>query len=200
MAFDARDPGIRAKLKAAADAYLAGNMQALDPSFLASAFGVVGEDGGLPAAKLLVDKGLSSEDSDVRQNLLAGAAASGHADVAEYLLGLTDRRMRSFDRLLLISVLAQTPETRDMTDKWILANYDKLASGNGIFITSRLPGMFNSQCGAAEADRVEQALGPRIMKANVAVLEFRRMLERVRNCGVLKRAKQAEIAAALATK
>jgi hypothetical protein len=38
------------------------------------------------------------------------------------------------------------------------------------------------------------------MKANVAVLEFRRMLERVRNCGVLKRAKQAEIAAALATK
>jgi hypothetical protein len=200
MAFDARDPAVRAKLKAAAEAYLAGNKQALDPSFLGSAFGVVAEDGGLPTAKLLVDKGLASEDSDVRQNLLAGAAASGHSDVAEYLLGLKDKRMRSFDQLLLISVLAQTPETREMTDKWILANYDKLASGNGIFITSRLPGMFNSQCGAAEADRVERALGPRIMKANVAVLEFRRMLERVRNCGILKQAKQAEIAAALAAK
>jgi hypothetical protein len=38
------------------------------------------------------------------------------------------------------------------------------------------------------------------MKANVAVLEFRRMLERVRNCGILKQAKGAEIAAALAEK
>ena len=197
MAFDAHDPAVRAKLKAAADAYLAGDTQSLDPSFLGPAFGVLAEDGGLRAANLLVDKGLSSEDSDVRQNLLAGAAASGHADVAQYLLGLSDKRMRSFDRLLLISVLAQTPETRDMTDRWILANYDKLASGNGIFITSRLPGMFDSQCGAAEANRVEQALGPRIMKENVAVLEFRRMLERVRNCGILKQAKQAEIAAAL---
>jgi len=200
MAFDAHDPAVRAKLKAAADSYLAGDTKALDPGFRDSAFAVTAEEGGLPAAKLLVDKGLSSEDSDIRQSLLVGAAASGHADVAEYLLGLKDKRLRSFDRLFLISVLAQTPETRDMTDQWILANYDRLASGNGIFITSRLPGMFNSQCGAAEAGRVEQALGPKIMKENVGVLEFRRMLERVRNCGVLKQAKQAEIAAAIAAK
>jgi aminopeptidase N len=200
LASDAQDPAVRAKLKAAADAYLAGDTKALDPSFFDSGFGVVAEDGGLPAAKQLIEKALSTEDSDVRQALLGAAATGGHPDVADYLFALNDKRLRSFDRLMMLGGLAATPQTRDMTAKWILANYDNLASGNGIFITSRLPGMFNSQCGAVEADRVEQALGPKIMKANVAVLEFRRMLERVRNCGILKQAKGAEIAAALAEK
>ena len=200
LASDAQDPAVRAKLKAAADAYLAGDTKALDPSFFDSGFGVVAEDGGLPAAKQLIEKALSTEDSDVRQALLGAAATGGHPDVADYLFALNDKRLRSFDRLMMLGGLAASPQTRDMTAKWILANYDNLASGNGIFITSRLPGMFNSQCGAVEADRVEQALGPKIMKANVAVLEFRRMLERVRNCGILKQAKGAEIAAALAEK
>ena len=93
-----------------------------------------------------------------------------------------------------------TRETRDMTSQWILANYDKLTSGNGIFITSRLPGMFNSECGTADAERIEQTLGPKVMKVGSGVLEFRRMLERVRNCGILKEAKQSEIAAAIAAK
>jgi hypothetical protein len=39
-----------------------------------------------------------------------------------------------------------------------------------------------------------------VLKLNSGVLEYRRMLERVRNCGVLKQAKGAEIAAALASK
>jgi len=38
------------------------------------------------------------------------------------------------------------------------------------------------------------------MAVGSGVLEFRRMLERVRNCGILKQAKQAEIAAALAAR
>jgi hypothetical protein len=200
MAFDAHDAAVRAKLKTAAQAYLAGDKQALDPSFFDSGFGVVAADGGLPAARQLIETGLSTEDADVRQALLGAAAGGGHADVANYLFNLSDKRLRSFDRLELIGVLASVPETRNLTGNWILANYDKLASGNGIFITSRLPGMFSGQCGAAQADRIEQALGPKIMKAKVAVLEFQRMLERVRNCGILKQAKGAEIAAAVTAK
>jgi hypothetical protein len=60
--------------------------------------------------------------------------------------------------------------------------------------------MFNSQCGAAAADRIAKTLGPKVMKVNSGVLEYRRMLERVRNCGILKQAKGAEIAAAIAAK
>jgi aminopeptidase N len=201
MAFSAHDPAIRAKLKTAGVGYLAGDKTALDPAYLGAGLSVVADEGGLAAAKMLVDRALASEDADVRQAELGAAASTGNADVAKYLLGLDDKRMRSFDRLMLIGELAGTPETRETAGAWILANYDRLlASGNGVFITSRLPGMFNSQCGAAEADRVEQALGPKIMKANAGVLEFKRMLERVRNCGVLKQAKAAEIAAALGGK
>ena len=197
VAFDAHDPAVRAKLKAAGDAYLAGDEKAVDPAFLGAALAVVAEEGGLTAAKTLVAKGLASEDGDVRAEELGAAAASGHADVANYLLGLDDKRLRSFDRIGIIGELVGTPETRDLTTNWIFANYDKLTSGNGIFITSRLPAMFNSQCGDAAADRIEKTLGPKVLKLNSGVLEYRRMLERVRNCGVLKQAKAAEVQAAL---
>jgi len=200
VAFEAKDPSVRAKLKAAGDAYLKGDAKAVDPAFLGAALAVVAEEGGLPVAKTLVEKGLASEDGDVRAQELGAAAASGHADVANYLLGLNDKRLRSFDKIMLLGQLVGTNETRDLTTDWIFANYDKLTSGNGIFLTSRLPAMFNSQCGTAAADKIEKTLGPKIMKLNSGVLEYRRMLERVRNCAVLKQAKSAEIAAALAGK
>ena len=200
MAFEARDAAVRGSLKSAGEKYLDGNSKALDRTFLGTALTVIAQDGGLAAAKVLVEKGLSTEDADVRASELAAAAASGHADVANYLLALDDKRLRSFDRILLIGELIGTTETRELTANWIFANYDKLTSGNGIFFTSRLPGMFNSQCGAAAADRIEKTLGPKVLKLNSGVLEYRRMLERVRNCGILKQAKGAEIAAALGSK
>ena len=60
--------------------------------------------------------------------------------------------------------------------------------------------MFNSQCSAEAAARIEQKLGPMVAKMNTGVLEYRRMLERVRDCAILKQAKSAEIAAALTAK
>jgi hypothetical protein len=198
MAFDAHDAAVRATLKSAADAYLAGNKDALDPSFLGAAIGVAAEEGGLPMAKSLVERALSSEDADVRAAELGAAAESGHADVAKYLLGLSDKRLRSYDQLMLIGGLMSVPETRGLASAWILSNYEKMTTGNGIFLSARLPAMFNNQCGATEADRIERQLGPDVRKVNAGVLEFRRMIERVRNCGILKQAKGAEIAAALA--
>jgi hypothetical protein len=200
VAFEAKDPAVRAKLKAAGQAYLAGDTKAVDPAFLGQALAVVSEDGGLPVAKTLVEKGLANEDGDVRAEELGAAAGSGHADVANYLLGLDDKRLRSFDKIMLLGQLIGTNETRSLTTEWIFANYDKLTSGNGIFLTSRLPAMFNGQCGDAAVERIEKTLGPKVMKLNSGVLEYRRMLERVRNCGVLKQAKSAEVAAALAAK
>jgi len=199
MAFDARDPAIRTRLKAAGNAYLAGDAKALDPGFLNAALGVVGEDGGLAAAKMLIDKALSNEDADVRQAELRAAAGGGQIDVANYILSLSDKRIRSLERVRLIMVLASTPETRELTDRWILANYDKLTSGNELF-RAGLPTILNSQCGVAEAGLIEKRVGPAVLKANVGVLGYRRMIEKVRDCGILKQAKAGEIAAALAGK
>jgi len=197
LAIEAHDDALRAKLKSAADRYLGGDKDALDPSFRETALRVLAADGGLPAAKMLVERALSTEDPTFRGAALGAVATSGRADVADYLLNLSDKRMRSFDRLGLIFGLAQTAGTRDLTGDWILKNYDKLAAGNGIFITSRLPQALSVQCGADRASRIETVLGPAIRKADVGVLSFQRTVETVRNCGILKQAKAAEIAASL---
>jgi hypothetical protein len=201
VAFDAHDPAVRAKLKAAATQYLAGDEKAVDPAFRGSALTVLAEDGGLTTAKMLVEKALSSEDPDVRAAELGAAASSGTTDVADYLLGLNDKRLRSYDRLQLIYGLAETVGTRDYTAKWILDNYDDLlAGGNGIFITGRIPGALSYQCGVEQANRIQSVLGPQIVKAQVGTLTFQRTVEKIRDCGILKAAKGAEIDAAIAAK
>ncbi len=201
LAFDAHDTAVRSTLKAAAEKYLAGDDKALDPAFLGQGLAVLSEDGGLAAVKALIEKGASSEDPNVRQAALGAASVSGSTEAASYILSLDDKRLRSFDKLMMIFGLAQTPGTRDSTGEWILGNYGKLASsGNGIFIVSRLPGALGLQCSAEMADRIEKTLGPDIAKAQSGELEFRRTLERIRNCGILKQAKSAELAAALAAK
>ncbi len=201
VALAGRDPVVRAKLRTAADKYLAGDTQALDPAFLGTALAVVAEDGGVPAAKMLVNKALSTEDPDIRRAELGAAASSGNVDVAKYLLGLQDERLRSYDKLNLIYGLAGTAGTRDFAADWIISNYNKLlATGNGIFTTSRLPGALSYQCGVDEANRIQNTLGPSIEKEQVGVLTFRRTVETIRNCGILKQSKSAEIDAAIASK
>ncbi|BCA61480.1 hypothetical protein HMP09_0714 [Sphingomonas sp. HMP9] len=198
---EAGDAAVRTTLKTAGEKYLAGNTGALDTGFLGSALTVVAQEGGLPAVKSLIDKALASEDPTFRQTAIGAAASSGHADAAAYLLGLDDSRMRSYDRIGLIFGVVGNPDTRDLGTDWILANYDKLlAGGNGIFLTSRLPQALATQCGADRADRIDAKVGALIRKADVGVLGYERTLEVIRHCGVLRQAKSAEIAAALAVR
>jgi len=196
---EGHDPAVSATLEAAAEKYLAGDKQALDQAYLGVGLGVVVTKGGLPAAKKLVEIGLASEDPTLRQSALGAAAGSGRTDVAEYLLGLNDPRLRPFDKIGLIFGLATSEGTVDYTGEWILTNYEKLLAGsNGIFITSRLPQAFGYQCGGDRADRINGLLGAKVRAAGVGVLDFERTLESMRHCGDLKAAKSAEIAAAIA--
>ncbi|MEO6224432.1 MAG: M1 family metallopeptidase [Sphingomicrobium sp.] len=197
IAFDAKDLAVRAKLKSATSRYLAGDAKALDPSYLQAGLAVAAQDGGMPMAKKLIEKALSSEDPTLRQAALYAAAMTGRAASVPYLLGLNDKRLRSYDRLQFIYGLINTGATSDAAANWILANYGKLASGNGVFLGSRLPSTLAGQCSAAQADRMERVLGPEVAKANTGMLSFQRTVERVRNCGILKKAKSAEIGAAI---
>ncbi|MEP7005059.1 MAG: M1 family metallopeptidase [Sphingomonas bacterium] len=196
---EGHDAAVSAKLEAAAEKYLAGDKQAIDQAYLGAGLGVVVSKGGLPAAKKLVEIGLASEDPTLRQSALGAAAGSGRTDVAQYLLGLNDPRLRPFDKIGLIFGLATSEGTADFTGEWILANYDTLLAGsNGIFITSRLPQALAYQCGADRADRINSLLGPKVRAAGAGVLTFERTIESIRHCGDLRAAKSAEIAAAIA--
>ena len=196
---EGHDAAVSATLEVAAEKYLAGDKQAIDQAYLGAGLGVVVTKGGLPAAKKLVEIGLASEDPTLRQSALGAAAGSGRTDVAEYLLGLNDPRLRPFDKIGLIFGLATSEGTVDYTGEWILTNYEKLLAGsNGIFITSRLPQAFGYQCGTDRADRINSLLGAKVRAAGVGVLDFERTLESMRHCGDLRAAKGAEIAAAIA--
>ena len=140
---------------------------------------------------------LASEDPTLRQTAIAAAAAGIPAADAGYLLNLDDKRLRPFDRLAIVSVLSNRADTIDVAGEWVLANYAKMASGNGIFLTSRLPAMLANQCGVDKAARLERELGPKVKAVGAGELEFERAVEQVRHCGVLKTAKSAEIGAAI---
>jgi len=198
VAFEARDPAISGKLEAAGERYLAGDTKALDQAYIGAGLAMVVAKGGVATARKLINLALGSEDPVVRQSALRAAASSGRADVATYLLGLEDARLRSYDRLALIGTLATSEGTVEQTGDWVLANYDKLlAGGSGVFITSRLPNTLSYQCSAAQATRIEQVLGPKVRAAGAGVLDFERLVEQVRHCGDLKAARGAQLGAAI---
>ncbi|MGY2736300.1 M1 family aminopeptidase [Sphingomonas sp. UYP23] len=198
VADDAEDKAVDDRLAGAATRYLGGDQQALDPAFLGAGFAAYARRGGLPAARKLVEVALASEDSDVRASALVAAGSTGRRDVQDYLLALSDPRLRGYDRLVVIQSLTGTPGTVESAGDWLLAHYDALRSGgNGVFITSRLPGALGSQCGVDRAAKIETVLGPKVRAAESGVLEFERVVESIRHCGALRDAKAGEIAAAI---
>lgn len=197
LAGEGQEPGLRDMLIRAATAYLGGDRKAIDNAYLGSGLAAIVRRDGLAGAKRMVDVSLASEDPTLRQTAIAAAAAGIPAADAGYLLNLDDKRLRPFDRLAIVSVLSNRADTIDVAGEWVLANYAKMASGNGIFLTSRLPAMLANQCGVDKAARLERELGPKVKAVGAGELEFERAVEQVRHCGVLKTAKSAEIGAAI---
>ena len=197
VAEEGDDPALKARLEHAAEAYLGGDHKALAPEYLGTGLSLYAERNGLPATKRLVDLALSSEDPMLRQRALGAAAGGVGAADASYLLDLDDKRLRAFDRAAILGVLAGRPETAQLTGDWILANYARMAAGNGIFLTSRLPSLLGGQCGVQRAAQIQAALGPKIKALGAGELEFERTVEQVRHCGDLKSARSAELGAAI---
>lgn len=197
VAFEARDEAVRAKLLAAGQSYMAGKADAVDQAFLQDALALVVEQGGLPAAKALMEKALASEDAVFRGAAIGAIGGSGNAEVARWFFAFEDKRLRQTERVNLIAHLAITAETRDMTADWILANYESLTRTGGVFVSGQLPAVLSRQCSAARADEIEAKLGPIVRKLGQGELTFERSVEAIRHCGVLREAKTAELAAAL---
>ncbi|WP_253716812.1 M1 family metallopeptidase [Sphingomonas sp. AP4-R1] len=197
VASEAEDDAVRSKLLTAADAYLAGNKAALDDAFLGTALALTVQKGGLPTAKTLLERLVTSEDPLFRARALQAIAGAGHPDIARWVFTLNETRLRPTERVALIGGLAGAMQTRDMTADWILAHYDSIAKGNGIFISSRLPSVLGTQCSADRAREIADTLGPKVKALGAGELAFARTVERIRHCGDLKTAKSGEVAAAL---
>lgn len=198
LANTARDADLRKQIGDAAKAYLAGKTDALDRAWLGTGLAIVLEEGGLPKAKELAEKALSSQDPVFRPTVLGVIGGSGKADIGKWVLTeFQDKRLRPSERLGMLGGVISTEETRDMGFEWLKANLDTLTktSGGGIFFASRLPGVVGGFCSAARADEIAALMRPQLA-GKTGALELERTLERIRSCGKLKEARGAEVSRA----
>lgn len=195
----AHDAALRKQLSDAAAAYLGGDKQALDPSWYSAALGAWLEQGGMPAARQLIEAALASQDPVFRPSALEAVGRSGKADVARWVLDeFKDTRLRTSERLGLVRGVVQTGGTRDMGFDWLKTNFDQLlAGGGGIFFASRLPQMVGGYCSVERANDIDALMRPKLA-GKTGALALERTIERVRNCGALKAARGAEAARAFA--
>ncbi|MCB2075461.1 MAG: M1 family metallopeptidase [Novosphingobium sp.] len=183
------------KLGRAARDFLEGDQAALDPSWFGVAFDAfVSRRKNAEAADLLLEKALASEDPVFRPAALNAVSTSGMRPVARRLLyELDDRRLRASEKRGMLGGIMSSRATREIGYAWIRENLDELMSGNnGIFFSARLPRMFNRFCSVARADELAETFRPR-MAGTPSELELERVIERVRNCGVLRDAHGQEI-------
>ncbi|MDV6331723.1 M1 family metallopeptidase [Asticcacaulis sp. 201] len=200
MADDARDATVRKQLSDAATAYMGGDLTALDQGYRGLAYTVYVDEGGLPAAKSLLERALTAKDEGDRSAALRAVTAGAKPDTATWVFGtLSDARLRNADKLVLIGGLMSATATRDMTYDWLKANYESFSAGAGIFSAGRIAALPGHYCSAAKADEVEQMMRAKVKAAGRGELSFDRMLESMRTCNVLLDAKTGEVAEAFKT-
>jgi aminopeptidase N len=192
---EAHDKAIQTKLAGAAKAYLGGNKAALDPALLDNALGAYLATGGTPAVKALYEKAVASEDPLFRDAGIGALGDTGDATTGRWLIAqLGDKRLRNNDRLDLLRMMTVEPATRDMAFDWIKANYDKLVKDSGIFVASSLPNMPSRFCSVEKAAEIEATIRPKVDAYKRGALALDRSVEQVRSCGLLLKARGADLA------
>jgi aminopeptidase N len=198
VAFGARDPAVRAKLADAADAYLAGNTQALDPSFRSTALGVAVQERGLPFMTRLHDALAKSSDPLFRRH---ACEALGQADTpalgeAAVRLALSPG-VQSGETALIALRAAWHPGARSTVTQLIERDFKKVLDSLPGFARPVIIALFNGYCSPGDVERVDAYMQPKMKMLGGGELELARAKERIGQCVSLKTAKSAEIGAAL---
>jgi len=187
---------LRNQLYDAAIAYLTGDHSALDPGWFDQALAVYIDRTGEAGARALMGKALASEDPVFRPRALGAIASSGLKSVARWLLSdFNDVRARPVERADFVGNIMLTRATRDIGYDWMRLNLDRLiADSGGIFLARQLPSFLAGFCSTDKADELKAEFRPRFA-GTAGAIEMERVIERVRDCGVLARERGAEIAA-----
>ncbi|MGE3689985.1 MAG: M1 family metallopeptidase [Novosphingobium sp.] len=194
LADTGRDKGLRRHLRQAAEAMLGDDRAALDPAWYDLAFDVFVTDGGMQAARQLLEKALPSQDQEFRLSALNALAASGSTEIAGWLLNdLKDERVRPSEQRYLLRGVISTSRTREVGYRWMREHLGELTEGSdGIFFSARLPQMLGGFCSTSRAEEFARELRP-MFAGKPGELELERAIERVRNCAVLRAARMIEV-------
>jgi hypothetical protein len=196
LAGPGRDRSVRQTLVRAVDAWLAGDAAALDPQWYDSAFEVWLGAKRHAGARRLVDHALASDDQVLRSAALDAAAFSGNPATARWLLDeLVDPRLRPAEKRDFLRGVMLARATSQLGYDWMRPRVAELLSGNGgIFYSARMPQWLGRFCSVARADEIARELRP-AFAGQTGALELERVIDKVRNCGVLKQQRGAAISA-----
>lgn len=199
VALQARDPQVRTRLVAAAEAFVAGDESAIDPAYRANAMRVAVQDKGLPFMRALLAKLLASNDPLFRGQACAALAAADRPELVDAALKMAlEPKLQSLDTVQIILSLAYNPQARDKTVAFAGDNFDRLLERFPGFARTQLVAMFDGYCTAADAVRADAFITPRLKTLGGGELELAQTKERIMLCAALKSARGAEIATALA--
>lgn len=198
MALQARDPQIRARLVAAAKGFLAGDANAIEPSYRQMALGVAVQDGGVAFIDSLSKRMLASDDPLFRSqaSVAIGFAETPDAVSRAQQLALAPG-VQSLETVRTVSVLGGQPASRDSTVTFVNANFTRLMESYPGFARSSIINLYSGYCDSAAIPKVEAMLRPKLKTIGGGELELSQAKERIAQCAALKSAKGAEIAGVL---
>ena len=198
VALGGRDPSVRSKLADAADAYLAGNTQALDPAFRSTALSVAVQERGAPFMTKLRDAFVKSSDPLFRRQ---ACEALGAADTPELGAAAVDLALspgvQSVETALIVLHAAQHPGARLTVVKRVEQDFKRVMESLPGFARPVIIRLFDGYCSPGDVERVDAYMKPKLKTLGGGELELTRAEERIGQCVALKTAKSAEISAAL---
>ena len=196
MSAEAEDAATRRTLQDAAAAWVEGQDDALDRALLSDGIEAWVTRAGASGLQRAWARLLASNDADARARIASALGSLGDPTAARWLLDhLRKGSIRSTEKLTIIDRMIRTPETREIGFAWLERNLTKLAD-EGIFAALGVFGAVGTYCSADDATRVERSLRPQIDKLQLWNLELQREVEKIRNCGALRQAHEAELQAA----
>jgi len=199
VALSARDASVRQRLLAAAEAFLDGNKNALDPSMRVTAFSVGVQERGVPFMTRVHDAMVKSDDSFYRQD---SAVALGAANTPELAKRAVDYALspdlKSLEGVRVLFSLAGQPESRDVLSDALEHHFKQVEETFPGFARTKVVELFGAYCSADALARIDRIVVPALKEIGGGELELSQTRERVSLCMALKEAKGAEIAKELA--
>jgi hypothetical protein len=195
---EARDPALRAALKAAATQYLAGNKAAIAPTFRGTGLAVLVQDDGVPAQDMLLKALLASNDPLFRAQAARALGRAETPDAVAHARQLSSTPgLQSLEKVGILATLAGNPASRDATVRYVSDNFRMVVESFPGFARSNVIGFFAGYCSAADADRMDALIKPQLGIIGSGELELARMRDAILQCTAVKDAHAAEIAAVM---
>jgi hypothetical protein len=198
VALEGRDPEVRATLLDAAEAYLDGNAQALDPAFAEVAFSVAVQDRGEPFMRELKDALVASNDPVLRRQATLALGSADTPALAAIALDLAfSPGLHALETTLAARSLANQPAGRDALESAFGERFEELAAGMPVYVRPRVVQFLGGFCSEIDVAKVEALMRPKLETLGGGELELELTKERIGMCASLRAAKSEEIAAVL---